>query len=450
MNPLPTAILVRGSILHFLADPGPADDSSAWQYFEDGGLLVEDGLVLACGPWGSVLDGVPQHISDAARYFDYRGQLIVPGFVDTHTHYPQLCVMGSWGRKLLDWLEDYTFPAEMALADEALAQRTASFFVERLLAHGTTTASVFATVHAHSVDAFFSAAARRNLRMLCGKVMMDRNCPPALRDTPASALDDGMALIERWHGQGRLGYSVTPRFAPTSSPEQLAVASELWHSRPGLHLQSHLSENPQELAWVAELFPGRRDYLDVYEHYGLLGPRAIYGHGIHLSASERTRLAASGTAIAFCPGSNLFLGSGFCPQGELSASGVRLGLATDVGGCASLSMLQSMASAYEVSQAAGQVLSPWRAWYLATLGGALALGLDAQIGSFQRGREADFVVLDSAATPELAWRLEGVEALGERLFALMMMGDERCVRATHILGERAFCRSEPQAVPAVR
>lgn len=445
MNPLPSEILVRGSVLHFLADPGEHDDSSAWQYFADGALFIQDGKLVDCGEWSRVLASLPEHSRQAARYYDYRGKLILPGFVDAHAHYPQMRVMGSWGRQLLDWLEDYTFPAEAALADEQLAARTASFFLERLLAHGTTTASVFATVHPHSVDVFFAEAERRKLRMLCGKVMMDRNCPVALRDTAASALRDCSALIARWHGKGRLRYSVTPRFAPTSTPEQLDVAGELFHSQPGLHLQSHLSENKAELAWVAELFPGSKDYLEVYDRHGLLGKGAIYGHGIHLSASERMRLAATGTAIAFCPGSNLFLGSGCCAHAELAQAGVALGLGSDVGGGTSLSMLRSMAAAYEVGQMGGQVMSPWRAWYLATLGGARALALDEFIGNFQAGKEADFTVLDFDALPELAWRLAGVSDLRERLFALMMLGDERCVSATHVLGERVWLAADHRA-----
>lgn len=439
MNPLPTAMLVRGSILHFLADPGEACNTAAWEYFADGALLIEDGLVRRCGPWAEVLENLPEVIRDAARYRDYTGKLIVPGFVDTHTHYAQMKVMGSFGRELLDWLENYTYPAEIAFEDETLASSTASFFLDRLLAHGTTTASVFATVHAHSVDAFFFEAERRKLRMLCGKVLMDRHCPQALRDSPESAWRESSALINRWHGKGRLAYSVSPRFAPTSSPEQLAVAGDLFRSRPDMHLQSHLSENWRELEWVGELFPGRRDYLDVYEHYGLLGRGAIYGHGIHLSPDEKQRLAQSAAAIAFCPSSNLFLGSGFFHYAATAEASVQVGLASDVGAGTSLSMLRTMAAAHTVSQEQHQPLSPWRAWYLATLGGAQALALDQFVGNFTAGKEADFVVLDGRRIPELRFRLDCAESLAEELFALMLLGDERCVAATHILGERVFC-----------
>lgn len=434
MNPQPSSILVRASILHFVSDPGPGDDTSAWQYFEDGALFIAEGRVLRIGPWQEVLAALPALTRESARYYDYCGKLLLPGLVDTHVHYPQLRVLGSFGRQLLDWLEHYTFPAEASFAERAVAERTAAFFLDRLLAHGTTTASVFATVHPHSVDAFFEAAQARNLRMLCGKVMMDRNCPENLRDTAASSLADSRALIERWHGKGRLRYTVTPRFAPTSTPAQLQAAGELFRTYPQMHLQSHLSENRRELEWVGQLFPGRKNYLDVYDHFGLLGRGAIYGHGIHLDAAECARLAETGTAIAFCPTSNLFLGSGFFRHDEVSAAGVSIGAATDVGGGTSLSLLRTLGAAYMVCQARQEALSPWRAWYLATLGGARALALEDCIGNLLPGKEADFVILDPNAVPELAFRWEYADTLGERLFALMTLGDERCVRATHILG----------------
>ena len=349
-------------------------------------------------------------------------------------------MIASYGRQLLAWLNDYVFPAEARFADASEAERTAAFVVDRLLAHGTTTASVFATVHPHSVDAFFAAAEARGLRMLCGKVLMDRNCPPDLRDTAAGGIADSLRLIERWHGRGRLRYSLTPRFAPTSSPEQLRLCGELLASRPGLHLQTHLAETPAELDWVQQLFPERRSYLDVYQHYGLAGPRTLHAHCIHLSAAERRSMAASGAAAAFCPGSNLFLGSGFFDLDASRSAGLRVGLATDIGAGTGFGLLRTLAQAYEVGQACRAPLSALRGFYLATLGGARALYLDEHIGNFQPGREADFIALDWAATPELAWRMERCQSLTERLFALMMLGDERCVVATHVMGEVAFVR----------
>ena len=378
-------------------------------------------------------------LANSTRH-DYGQRFILPGLVDTHCHYPQATALASPGKTLLDWLEHSIYPAEAALADPAIAAQRADFFLDRLLAHGTTTASVFATVHPHSVDAFFAAAEARGLRMLCGKVLMDRNCPPDLRDTAAGGMADSLRLIERWHGRGRLRYSLTPRFAPTSSPEQLRLCGELLNSQPGLHLQTHLAENPCELDWVRQLFPTRGSYLDVYQHYGLAGPRSLHAHCIHLDAAERRSLAAGGAAAAFCPGSNLFLGSGFFNLDASREAGLRVGLATDIGAGTGFSLLRALAQAYEVGQALGAPLPALRGFYLATLGGARALYLDDCIGSFQPGREADFIALDWAATPELAWRMERCQTLAERLFALMMLGDERCVVATHVMGEVAFVR----------
>ena len=432
--------LVRGQLLHFLADPGMGDDPAAWQFFDDGGLWIRDGRIQAAGPWAALTAALPPGVGESATVHDYRGHLVLPGFVDCHLHYPQAGVIASYGRQLLDWLNDYVFPAEARFADASEAERSAAFVVDRLLAHGTTTASVFATVHPHSVDAFFAAAEARGLRMLCGKVLMDRNCPPDLRDTAAGGMADSLRLIERWHGRGRLRYSLTPRFAPTSSPEQLRLCGELLASQPGLHLQTHLAENPCELDWVRQLFPTRGSYLDVYQHYGLAGPRSLHAHCIHLDAAERRSLAAGGAAAAFCPGSNLFLGSGFFNLDASREAGLRVGLATDIGAGTGFSLLRALAQAYEVGQALGAPLPALRGFYLATLGGARALYLDDCIGSFQPGREADFIALDWAATPELAWRMERCQTLAERLFALMMLGDERCVVATHVMGEAAFVR----------
>ncbi len=442
--PADAPVLVRGQLLHFLADPGPADDPAAWRYEDDGALWIEAGHIRAAGPWDAVVAALPPEARARARCHDHRGRLVLPGFVDTHLHYPQAGIVGAFGRQLLDWLTDHTFPAEAAFADPAEAARSAAFVVERLLAHGTTTASVFATVHAHSADAFFAAADARLLRMRCGKVLMDRNCPAPLRDSPEAGLRDSLALIERWHGRGRLRYSVTPRFAPTSTPAQLRVAGELFASRPDLHLQTHLAENRAELAWVAELFPERRDYLDVYAHFGLLGPRAILAHCVHLDDAQRRRMAVSGAAVAFCPTSNRFLGSGDFDYAASTAAGLAVGLASDVGAGTGFNLLRTLGAAHDAGQAHGTPLSGLRGLYLATRGGARALGLDACIGNFEPGREADFIVLDWAATPELAWRIEHCRSLAERLFALTILGDDRCVVATHVLGEAAWQRGDAQ------
>jgi len=435
--------LLLGEVLHFSADPGDDPHSAAAAHWSDGALWIVDGRVRACGDRREVEAAMAADPAGAALTMldDQRGRLILPGLIDCHMHYPQIGVMASWGRQLLDWLENYTFPAEQACADRSEAARRAAFVLARLLAHGTTTASVFATVHAHSVDVFMEQSAALGLRMLCGKAMMDRHCPEALRDTPASNRIELPELIARWHGHGRLRYAITPRFAPTSSPEQLALAGELFASRPDLHLQSHLSENAAEIAWVRALYPQAADYFAVYQDAGLAGPRSIYGHCLHLTPREREALRDTGSAVAFCPTSNLFLGSGVLDAAALLDEGIAVGLATDIGGGNSLSLIRTLAAAYQHSQLAGRPLAPLRMWYLATLGGATALRLDGLIGSFAPGREADCVVIDWHAIPELDWRVAEASGLAERMFALAMLGDERCVHATYILGQPHHVRA---------
>ncbi len=421
----------RGALLHFLHDPGDALSGDAWEYLDDGVLLVEDGRVAALG---SAADLLPQLEADWALT-DYRGRLIVPGFVDTHVHYPQTEIIASYGEKLLQWLNRYTFPAERRFADPAHARAIAEVFLDELLRNGTTTALVLGTVHRQSIDAFFEASAARKLRMLAGKVLMDRHAPDDLCDTPQSAYADSKALIERWHGQDRLGYAITPRFAITSSDAQLEQAGRLAREHPEVFVHTHVAENHDEVAWVAELFPWSRSYLDVYDRYGLLRERAVYAHCLHLDEADRRRMGATGASMAFCPTSNLFLGSGLFDLQAADAAGVRVGLATDIGGGTSFSQLRTLSEGYKVLQLNGQRLSPLRALYLATLGGARALYLDDRIGNFLPGKEADFVVLDPDAIPLLSRRLSGVTDLAERVFALIMLGDDRAVQATHVLGQ---------------
>ena len=422
---------IRGDFLHCLADPGSVGDAAEVETLYDGVLLVDRGRVV------SLLPAAHAGLLHDVQVEDWRGHLIVPGFIDTHVHYPQVDVIASYGTQLLDWLERYTFPAERRFAERAHADVAARFFLDRLLENGTTTAAVFCTVHPQSVDAFFTEAARRDLRMIAGKVLMDRNCPEDLRDTPASGYEDSRALIERWHGKGRLGYAITPRFAPTSSPDQLALAGRLARECPDTWIQSHVAENRAEVAWARELFPEARSYLDVYDRAGLLRERSVYGHCIWLDDADRARMAYCGAAAAFCPTSNLFLGSGLYDLAAARAAGMLTGLATDIGGGTSYSMLATLAEAYKVQQLLGVSLAPAQALYLATLGGARSLGLDAHIGNFAAGKEADLVVLDRRATPQLARRTSlGREALDD-FFALMLLADSRAVAATYILGERA-------------
>ncbi|MGH8702606.1 MAG: guanine deaminase [Burkholderiales bacterium] len=430
------SILLRGSVLHFLRDPGAEADPAAWEYWDDGCLKIADGRVAAVGPADQIL--AARAAGDDVR--DHRGKLILPGFIDTHAHYAQVDVIASYGRQLLDWLNDYTFPAERAFADPDHARRIAALFLDTLLRHGTTTAAVYPTVHKQSVDAFFEAARQRDLRMICGKIMMDRHCPDYLRDDVVGAEADCRDLIQRWHGKGRLGYALTPRFAPTSSPDQLAMIGRLCRENPGVWMQTHLAENADEIRWVKELFPEARSYLDVYDGFGLLGPRSVFGHCIHLDETDRARFAASGSAMSFCPTSNLFIGSGFFDLEAARILGVRVGLATDVGGGTSYSMLQTLAEGYKVLMTRGQRLNAWRGLWLATLGGAECLSVDDRIGNFAVGKEADCVVLDFAATPVLDRRTQVAKTLEERLFALMMLGDDRAVAATYVMGRETWRR----------
>ena len=422
----------RGEFLHFVDDPSVREEG-AWQHLEDGLLLIEDGFVVSLQPAEDALAELPA----STPLTRHENGLIVPGLIDTHIHYPQCEVIAAYGTQLLDWLQTHTFPAEARFADRAYADEIAAFFLNQLIANGTTTALVFGTVHATSVDAFFDAALARNMRMIAGKVMMDRNAPDSLTDTAQSAFDDSNALIRKWHGRQRLGYAVTPRFAPTSTANQLDMASRLLHDNPGVHLHTHLSENTDECAWVAELFPERVSYLDVYDHHQLLGQRSVFAHCLHLGDADWQRLAATGSAVAHCPLSNMFIGSGLFPYRKAMANRVDVGLGTDVGGGDNFSLLRVINEAYKVQQLQGENLSPFQSLYLATLGGARALDLDGSIGNFLPGREADFIVLDYAATPLIDFRIRHCRDLLERLFVLEMLGDDRTIRQTFIMGEAA-------------
>ena len=421
----------RGSLLHFLGDPGDGADGSAVQYFDDGLLVVENGLVKAAGEARELLPTLPA----AAQVVDHTGRLLMPGFIDTHIHYPQTDMIAASAAQLLDWLDDHAFPAERRFADAGHAAESSRFFLDELMRNGTTTALVFGTVHAVSVDAFFAEAEARNLRMIAGKVLMDRNCPEYLRDTPDGGYRDSSSLIEKWDRRGRLHYAITPRFAITSSDAQLESAGRLATEHPGVFVHSHVAENVNEVKWARELFPQARSYLDVYEHFGLLRERAVYAHCIHLDDEDRSRMAQTGAAAAVCATSNLFLGSGLFDFAAARHAGMRTGLGTDVGGGTSFNMLRTLAETYKVAQMGGHRLTAWRGFYLATLGGAKALGLDDRIGSFAPGREADFIVLRMDSTPLIARRMKTARTPAEKLFALMMLGDDREIGATYIMGE---------------
>lgn len=423
----------RAALLHCIDDPESVGIPQSYQYIEDGLLVVEQGLIKAMGEAEPLLATLPAN----TPVTDYRGQLITPGFVDTHIHYPQTGMIASYGEQLLDWLNNYTFVEEQKFADFEHASTVANRFLDELLRNGTTTALVFGTVHPESVDAFFTAAQARQLRMIAGKVMMDRNAPEALTDTPQRSYDESKALIERWHKKDRLLYAVTPRFAPTSSDEQLAKAGQLLKEYPDLYLHTHLSENRDEIDWVKALFPAQSSYLDVYDHFELLSERSVFAHGVHLCDSECQRLAETGSSIAFCPTSNLFLGSGLFDLAKMDQHGVQVALGTDVGGGTSFSMLQTAQEAYKILQLQRQTLHPIRAFYLATLGGAKALRLSDKIGTLQPGSEADFIVLDPAATPLLDYRTQNSQSIEDLLFALMTLGDDRAIAATFVAGHQA-------------
>ncbi|WFC63023.1 guanine deaminase [Pseudomonas sp. REST10] len=426
----------RAAILHSLADPAVVGVEQSYQYFEDGILLIENGKVAQVGAAAELL---PKLAGVEVQH--YRDALITPGFIDTHIHYPQTGMIASYGEQLLDWLETYTFPTEQQFADKAHASDVAAIFLKELLRNGTTTALVFGSVHPQSVDAFFEQADKLNLRMIAGKVLMDRNAPDYLTDTAETGYAESKALIERWHGKGRLHYAVTPRFAPTSTPEQLELAGKLLGEYPDLYMHTHLSENRKEIEWVKALFPERKGYLDVYDHHRLIGPRAVFAHGVHLCDEECQRLTETGSAVAFCPTSNLFLGSGLFDLNKLEAHGVRVGLGTDVGAGTSFSQLQSLNEAYKVMQLQGKKLDPFKSLYLATLGGANALYLDDRLGNFLPGKDADFLVLDYNATPLISYRMQQARSLEERLFALTMLGDDRAVKETFAAGVSVHQRS---------
>ena len=433
----PTHLLaIRADLLDFTATPGwQSTDLAGVRFRPDHWLLVDDG--------GRILGAQTAEPGPDFERHDHRGRLLLPGFIDTHVHCPQLDVIASYGTGLLDWLDTYTFPAELRFADPGVAAEGAARFLDALLAHGTTSAVVFPTVHRVSADALFQAASQRGMRLVAGKVLMDRHAPAGLTDDVAGAERDCEALIQRWHGQGRNRYAVTIRFAVTSTPAQLAMAGELGRRHPGLYMQTHVAENPDEVRWVAELFPEARSYLDVYHRHGLLHERAILAHGIWLDAHDRALLRDTGAQIAFCPTSNLFLGSGlFDWQGAID-TGHRVSLATDVGGGTSLSMLRTLAEAYKVQALRGTKLTAWAALHAATRGAAQGLGLDAEIGHLDAGALADVVVWDWArgavATHRDAMARGNVagtapQGLHARVFAWMTLGDEHNVIATYVAG----------------
>jgi len=430
---------IRGPALTYTGDAFAEGLERTMRYEPDAIVAMAGGRIAHFGAAGEVRARLPR--GTKVRHYG-KDSLIIAGFVDCHVHYPQTQIIAAYGKQLTDWLTRYTYVAEQQFGDEEHARAVAKVFLQECLRAGTTTAAVHCTVHPQSVDAFFEASSALDMRMIAGKVLMDRNAPEALTDTPKRGYDESKALIGRWHGKGRQLYCITPRFAPTSSPEQMAAAGALWSEHPGTYLQSHVSESRAEVAWVKALYPERKGYLDTYEHYRLLGPRAIYGHGVWLTEDELRRCHETGTALAHCPTSNAFLGSGLfdLANAKRAERPVRVGVATDLGAGTSFSMLQTLAEAYKAAHLAGNALSAGHAFYLATRGGAQALGLEDTIGSIGIGMEADLVVLDLKSTPVIEFRMRHCRDLEEALFIQMTLGDDRAVRATYVAGALAHSR----------
>ena len=424
---------LRGRLLSFTADPDDAGAGACCRYQADGLVVMRGGEIVAAGDAAGLLPSLPEGV-----VVDHHPRhLIMPGLVDAHIHFPQTRVIGSYGAQLLEWLQKYTFPEEQRYADQAHAAAGARFFLDELLRNGTTTAAVYCTSHPASVEAFFAESERRGTRMIAGKVMMDRHAPPGLLDTPQRGFDESKALLEKWHGRGRQLYAITPRFAITSTEEQLAAAGALARAFPQVHIQTHLSENLEEIAWARQLFPQDASYTAIYRRHGLLRPNCLLGHCIHLDDVEVGILRDSGAVAVFCPTSNLFIGSGLFGMARLRQTGVRVALATDVGGGTSYSMLRTAAEGYKVLQLQRQSWPALSAFHMMTRGNAQALGLGDRIGRIEPGLEADLVVLDARATPAMAHRMESVDgSLEEELFALMTMGDDRAVAATYVAGRR--------------
>ncbi|WP_025123038.1 MULTISPECIES: guanine deaminase [unclassified Serratia (in: enterobacteria)] len=429
---------VRGSFLDITRTVQcPEEIEGQLRFIKDGLLIIRDGRVEWFGSWEEGHHQIPESI----RVRDYSGKMIVPGFIDTHIHYPQCEMVGAYGEQLLDWLNKHTFPAEKRYNDLEYAREMSAFFIKQLLRNGTTTALVFGTVHPESVEALFESARHINMRMIAGKVMMDRNAPDYLLDTAESSYSQTKALIERWHNNGRLLYAITPRFAPTSSPEQLEVVQRLRREYPDTYLHTHLSENKDEVAWVKDLFPEHKNYLDVYHHYGMTGRKSVFAHCVHLEDAEWDCLHQTQSSIAFCPTSNLYLGSGLFNLPNAWRKQVRVGMGTDIGAGTTFNMLRTLNEAYKIMQLQGYRLSAYEAFYLATLGGADALGLADTLGNFNLGKEADFVVLEPTATPLQQLRYDNSKTLMDKLFVMMTLGDDRSIYRTYVDGRLVYERT---------
>ena len=430
-------LAIRCATLTFVADPFLSDPAKSYHYESDALVVMEHGKITAFGPYELIKEKLPA----VCPIKWYKDSLLIPGFIDTHIHYPQTQIIGAYGKQLIDWLNNYTFKAEAQFSDYSYAKKIAEFFIDQTIKAGTTTMMTYCTVHPQSVDAFFEAAQNKKMRAIAGKVLMDRNAPENLLDKSAKAsYEESKALIKKWHGKDRLLYAITPRFAPTSTPEQLEMTGSLWAEHPGTYLQSHLNENKGEMEWVKELYPDRKDYIEVYEHYKLMGPKSVYGHAVHMNEHDWERLFHSKTSIAHCPTSNEFLGSGLFDfsAAKMTNRPQRVGLASDIGAGTNLSALVSMNESYKIAQLQGYALSSIHAFYLATRGAAESLELQDKIGSIQVGHEADMLILDLKSTDLINFRLNYAKSIEEVLFVLMTLGDDRATRSVYIAGECVF------------
>lgn len=431
---------IRGPALTFTGDPFKDGLESTLVYESDAVVAFADGRISHFGPASQVLPQLPAGLT-VKEYGP--NALISAGFLDSHVHFPQTPMIAAFGEQLLDWLNKYTFPTESKYADKAFAASVAKVFLEECLRNGITTSCVYCTVFPQSVDALFEEAERLGMRMAAGKVLMNRNAPDYLLDTTQSGYDDSKALIQKWHGRGRLMYAITPRFAPTSTADQLQSAGELWNEFPDCYMQTHVSENVDEVAWVKSLFPDRKGYLDVYDHHALCRPRAVFGHGIHLTEEELQTMHSTGSAISHCPTSNFFLGSGYLDvfKAQDPRRPARVGLGTDLGAGTSFSILATLNEAYKAAQLNGRKLTAGHAYYLATRGTARAMYIEDKVGSLAPGMEADIVVLDMRSTPIIDYRMSFVEDIHEALFVQMTLGDDRAVQATYVAGELRYQRA---------
>lgn len=430
---------IRGPVLTFTGDPFKQAPDEVMVYEPDGIVAFGGGKITHFGPAEVIEKQLPPDIEITNYGPD---SLISAGFLDSHVHFPQTPMIGAFGEQLLDWLNTYTFPMERRYADKTFASAVAKMFLNECLKNGITTSCVYCTVYPQSVDALFEEADRLGMRIAGGKVMMDRNAPDYLLDTAQTSYEESKALIEKWHGHNRIMYAITPRFAPTSSPEQLAVAGALWDEYPDCYMQTHIAENLEEIEWVKSLFPERKGYLDVYDHYGLCRPRAVFGHGIHLTEDELCTMHQTGSAIAHCPTSNFFLGSGFfnARRAMQEERPVRVGIGTDLGAGTSFSMLTTLNEAYKAAQLNDYALTAAQAYYMATRGTAQAMYIDDKVGSIAPGMEADIVVLDMKSTPIIDYRMQFVKDIHEALFVQMTLGDDRAIQATYIAGIKRYSR----------